>query len=255
MEESRINTSKRIFIGFSSEDRYEVVESILYHLANYGMALWYDRHKMRLGDICEDNFLDGIEKTEYAVLIFTKKTNQSKFFANEMQYIKKQYDNKKIAIFPLLYKIDPNELHEDFQWVTRLIYKTLDEKSGGLLVCNHIMSRILTDELQKCKYQTLHDLQENIAFSKKDIFIEKMLQSYLDIDRNNHNARVAVLFSVFTYLFTKYDTVEMLPQHYWRGFNRIFSYTKLHLEIDQREILILEMELMILINKLDFGCN
>jgi hypothetical protein len=252
MEESRINTSKRIFIGFSSEDRYEVVESILYHLANYGMALWYDRHKMRIGDMCLDNFSDGIGKTEYAVLIFSKNTNNSQCFAKEMEYLKKQYEDKKVAIFPLLYKIKPNEIHENFQWVTNLIYKKLDEKSGSLLVCNHIMSRILTDELQKCKYHTIHELQKVVVSSRKDVFVEKMLQSYLDIDRNNHNARTTFLFCLFTYLFTKYDAVEMLPQHYWRGFNRVFSYTKLHIEIEQREILILELELMVLINKLWF---
>jgi hypothetical protein len=170
-----------------------------------------------------------------------------------MDYLKAQYEKNKIAIFPLLYKIKPNELHEKYQWITELIYKELDEKSGTLLICNHIMSRILTDELQKCKYQTINDLSKAIFTSKNDFFIERMLQSYLDIDRDNHNARIAVLFSIFTYVDTKYNSIEILPQHYWRGFNRVFSYTKLHLDIDQREILILELEIMILINNLFNG--
>jgi len=250
MEESRIATIKRIFIGFSSVDRYEVIESILYHLANYGMALWYDRHKMRLGDHYCENFTDGILNTEYAVIVMSSNVADATFFAEEMNYLKKQFESGKITIFPLLYKIKPYDIPEQYQWITKLIYKEFDDKSGTLLICNHIMSRILTDELKKCSYQTLYDLQHIISLRKDDPFIEKVLQAYLDIDRNNHNARVAVLFCIYTHITIRYGILDILPQHYWRGFDRIFSYTKLHLSIDLREILILELATMILINKL-----
>ena len=39
-----MNLNKRIFIGFAAEDRYDIVEPIVYHLKNYGIELWYDRH-------------------------------------------------------------------------------------------------------------------------------------------------------------------------------------------------------------------
>lgn len=50
MDESRLETRNRIFICLSSKDRQLIVESIMYHIANYGFAIWYDRHKMLLGD-------------------------------------------------------------------------------------------------------------------------------------------------------------------------------------------------------------
>ena len=39
-----------LFFCFSSKDRHSIVESILFHLTNYGLPVWYDRHKMLLGD-------------------------------------------------------------------------------------------------------------------------------------------------------------------------------------------------------------
>jgi hypothetical protein len=250
MEESRIKTQERIFVGFSSVERHEVVESILYHLANYGMAIWYDRHKMRLGDFYSENFTDGILNSKYAVIILSSNIINAKCFAEEMEYIKKQFEEGEITIFPLLYKIKPHEIPEQYEWITRLVYKELDEKSGTLLTCNHIMSRILTDELKECTHQTLYELQRNISLNKNDIFIENILQSYLQTGHENHNARIAILFCLYKYISVQYGIIEMLPQHYWRAFDRLFSYTKLHLSIDLREILILELAIMIQINKL-----
>ena len=250
MEETRIKTKERIFVGFSSSDRYEIVESILYHLANYGMAIWYDRHKMRLGDFYSDNFTDGILNTKYAVIVLSSNIAEAKCFAEELQCIKTQFEKGEMAIFPLLYKIKASEIPDQYQWITKLIYKEFDDKSGTLLICNHIMSRILSDELKKCTHQTLYELQFNLSLNKNDIFLEKILQSYLEIDRGNHNARIAILFCLYTHITTKYGILDVLPQHYWRGFERLFFYTKLHLNIDLREILILELAIMLLVNKL-----
>ena len=51
-----------IFIGYSSKDRYSVVEPILFHLKHLGLHVWYDFHDMFLGDDrYQENFVNGIE--------------------------------------------------------------------------------------------------------------------------------------------------------------------------------------------------
>lgn len=250
MEESRINTIERIFIGFSSIDRYEVVESILYHLANYGIATWYDRHKMRLGDLYCENFTDGILKSKYAVIIISPNTRKAQCFAKEMEYVKEQFEKQKLVVFPLFYKIRHDDIPMQYSWLKKLIYKEFNDKSGTLLICNHIMSRILTDEVKKCKYQTLYDLSYILSLNKNDQFLETTLKVYLEIGRDNFNARTAILFCLYKYITIKYGIIDMIPQYYWKCYERFFSYTKLNLAIDQREILILELSTILLINKL-----
>ena len=48
----------QIFLGFAAKDRYTVAESLLYHLENYGVPVWYDRHDLIIGDNRQkENFL------------------------------------------------------------------------------------------------------------------------------------------------------------------------------------------------------
>ncbi len=249
MDESRLETRKKIFICLSSKDRQTIVESIIYHLANFGFALWYDRHKMLLGDKRNyKNFVEGIIQTKYAIVVMSKYAVESVCVAEEMEYLSEQYNLGKITIFPIFYNISPTKLPIKYKWLTKLVYKELKDESGTLLTCNHIITKILSDELKNYKYQTLHDLLNALENSNhKDRFIKNMLRAYLEISGKNHNARISILYSICTYLSVN-TTKEMFPQHYWKGFNRVFSYTKLNLDIDLRETLILEIQTMILIN-------
>lgn len=251
MDESRIETPKRIFICLSSKDRQRVVESIMYHMANFGFALWYDRHKMMLGDKRNyKNFIEGIVQTEYAIVVMSKNSIKSTCVAEEMEYLEEQYNKGLITIFPILYNISPTELPEKYRWLTELVYKELDEKSGTLLTCNHIITKILSDELKKCRCQTLNELLHYLEMNNQDKFITNILRSYLEISGQNHNARISILYSICIYISSAIKNIDIFPQYYWKGFERIFSYTKLNLDTDLRETLILETQTMILLNKL-----
>lgn len=85
----------QIFLGFAAKDRYTVAESLLYHLENYGVPVWYDRHDLIIGDNRQkENFEKGIieynvplVKTQMKKIIVTAKTlyshpkNVSKIYA------------------------------------------------------------------------------------------------------------------------------------------------------------------------------
>jgi hypothetical protein len=251
MDESRLETEKRIFICLSSKDRQSIVESILYHMTNFGFAIWYDRHKMLLGDKrSQKNFIDGIVNTKYAIVVMSRNAIDSICVLEEMEYLKRQYNMNMITIFPIFYKILPKELPEKYRWLTKLVYKELNEKSGTLLTCNHIITKILSDELKHCKYQTLHELLFFLQSYYPYEYITIMFKSYLDISGENHNSRISILYSICTYLSVNRKNINVFPQYYWKGYERIFGYTKLNLHTDLRETLILEIQTMILVNKL-----
>ena len=61
-----------IFIGYSSKDRYTIVESMVFHLKNYGFNVWYDFHDMYLSDArFETNFEHGIKDSKYVIFILS----------------------------------------------------------------------------------------------------------------------------------------------------------------------------------------
>ena len=53
--------NETVFLCFSSKDRYEIVESIYYHLKNFGVSVWYDRAEILMGDNRnQKNFTEGV---------------------------------------------------------------------------------------------------------------------------------------------------------------------------------------------------
>lgn len=64
------HSSRKIFICFSAKDRYDIVQPVVYHLENYGIDVWYDRHEMVMGDDrLKKNIEEGAGKCEYALII------------------------------------------------------------------------------------------------------------------------------------------------------------------------------------------
>lgn len=76
LSEDVYNDSLSIFTDifrFCCKDRYTVAESLLYHLENYGVPVWYDRHDLIIGDNRQkENFEKGIIESKYAIIIFQK---------------------------------------------------------------------------------------------------------------------------------------------------------------------------------------
>ena len=91
-----------IFFCFSSKDRHTIVESIFYHVTNYAIPVWYDRHKMLMGnDRDYKNFIEGIEKNRYAVVIISHNALESTCAREEIQLIYKKFIEKEMYVFPI----------------------------------------------------------------------------------------------------------------------------------------------------------
>ena len=52
--------AKSLFICFAAEDRYRIVEPVVFHLKNYGINMWYDRYSLIMGDDrIQKNLIEG----------------------------------------------------------------------------------------------------------------------------------------------------------------------------------------------------
>lgn len=111
--------SMKVFLCFSSGDRYTIVNSILYNLKQFGVPTWYDYHELTLGDdriIC--NFANGLNICDYAVVILSPNMFDCKCGNDELDEIRKRYINNTIHIFPLFYNIKASELPTRYSWLT-----------------------------------------------------------------------------------------------------------------------------------------
>ena len=105
----------QIFLGFAAKDRYTVAESLLYHLENYGVPVWYDRHDLIIGDNRQkENFEKGIIESKYAIIIFSENTEDCFCLNEEIDVIYNMHKKEQIRVFPILFNITFEDLPQKY---------------------------------------------------------------------------------------------------------------------------------------------
>lgn len=231
-----------IFLCFSSKDRYTIAESILYHLKNYGLDMWYDYHTLILGDSkFDENLKNGVQKCKYAILIISPNFYNCECGNMELEVIKLLYDHNQMHVFPILYNVTADELPEKYTWIKDIIYNELTPDTPSLPTCNQIVCKILKEEINTHNYIDLKNVNHT------DLFIKKILNTYYNMDEKNLNSRITLLYCLYIYL--KNDDLNPLELSCSKILEQLFKYTKLNLEISFKEMIIAELSLTILINE------
>ncbi len=248
-----IITNYMVFFCFSSKDRQVIVESLLYHLDNYCIPVWYDRRTMLMSDQRNyKNFVEGVGSCRYAVVILSPNSIASKCANEEIELIKEKYEKGDMTVFPIFFNLSAEDIPEKYLWMTKLVYKELTPSIDSVAAAIHIVCKVLLDELDKYPIKTLNEYittYEKIPLHTYPVII---IQSYLKTYKGNYNARISLLYSICKYIISLYD-ISNIPLYYYQGIDHLFSQTKLSLPIEKRELLIMERSFLLLINAVMFG--
>lgn len=243
-----VDNDHRLFIAFAAEDRYTIAEPLVYHLKNYGVNTWYDRHSLLMGDSRRHkNLEEGARASSYACIIISKYTEASVCAVEEIEIIRQRYFANDVIVFPVLFEISPEDISNVFHWVKEIIYKEANRKSGTREICNHIACKISENILAHYPVNSISKLMSSLPAHMK--LICAILCSYNRIDHANINSRVSLLYAAFliiNHAISFPDNFEVLFAQ--QVFNRLFSETQLNIAIDYREIWLLENALCILAN-------
>lgn len=233
-----------IFLCFSSKDRYEIVESIYYHIKNIGIPVWYDRNEILMGDDRDyKNFVEGVDSCKYAIIILSPNSIESVCANEEIDLIYNRYKTGKIYVFPVFYNITADNIPQKYLWMKKLVYKELNISIDSRGLCNHVICKYLLDQVKLLKYQSINELK-NLSIP----FISLIIESYSEINGNNYNARIALLYSAVLYIKNQYR----IPEYCIKGMQYLFNETKLNLPIDLRETIIFERLFIISVNYILF---
>ena len=242
-----------IFFCFSSKDRLQIVEAMLFHITNYELPVWYDRHKMLMGDDRDyKNFDEGINQCEYAIIIVSPNAIASTCAREEIELIRKRYEADEMTVFPVFYNLKASELPAQLQWMTKLVYKELDASTDSRSACNHIICRVLLDELEKYRIKSINDFLTFCGTNSALGYPARLLKAYCKVSDDNRDAQITLLYAVCLYIRTRYDLNDV-PAFYYAGIDRLFDETRLHLPVDLREALIFERLTLLLTNAVLFG--
>ena len=242
-----------IFFCFTSKDRLQIVEAMLFHITNYELPVWYDRHKMLMGDDRDyKNFDEGINQCEYAIIIVSPNAIASTCAREEIELIRKRYEADEMTVFPVFYNLKASELPAQLQWMTKLVYKELDASTDSRSACNHIICRVLLDELEKYRIKSINDFLTFCGTNSALGYPARLLKAYCKVSDDNRDAQITLLYAVCLYIRTQYNLNDV-PAFYYAGIDRLFDETRLHLPVDLRETLIFERLTLLLTNAVLFG--
>lgn len=241
------NFFKKLFICFSSKDRYDIVQPIVYHLKNYGIKVWYDRYEMVMGDDrFKKNIEEGAGQCGYALIVLSQNTIDSVCATEEIKTLELRYYKREVVIFPVLYELKPCDIPPRFGWINNLIFKEVNRTTGTLEVCNHIACKITQDMLDDCRYRTIKEIVNSSLNLPKSI--KSLLDKYTKIDNANLNSRVALLYATYIVIVESNNhTIDLLCEVPTKAFERLFTETLLNLAVDYRELWLLENSICILI--------
>jgi hypothetical protein len=242
-----------IFFCFSSKDRLTIVEAVLFHITKYELPVWYDRQQMLLGDDRNyKNFKEGVDKASYFIIVLSPNSIASICANEEIDLIKNSYDKNHTVVFPLFYNIIADNIPKKYSWMKQLVYKEINNDVDVYSACNHIICKVLQDQLLKCKFQSFKQFCDEYKNIPSLQYVTEMLNNYAAIDDGNYNAKIAILYSLYIFIKNTYN-ITSIPTHYYAGMDRLFDDVKLNLETDLREIIILERSLLLLLNSVLFG--
>lgn len=238
-----------IFLCFSSGDRYSIVKSCLYHLRNYGYETWYDYHELILGDKKrEKNFEKAIETCDYFIIIYSKNFFNSPCAINEESLIFAETSKRNIAIFPLLYNIKYNELPSNSQnKIENLIYNEITDSTGCIAPVNQIIVRILLNQMGYDELAITPSITRSLIKKLDDVFLKSILSEYLNISKENFNARISFLYCIYKYIESN-AILDNIPPHYSQTISYLSHYTKLNIPYNHKEIIIAELIIIGMIN-------
>ncbi|WP_310602317.1 toll/interleukin-1 receptor domain-containing protein [Anaerosporobacter sp.] len=250
------NFSKKLFVCFSAKDRYDIVQPVVYHLKNYGVDIWYDRHEMVMGDNrIKKNIEEGAGRCGYALIILSRNTVDSLCAREEIKILESRYNKREVVIFPVLYELKPCEIPSEFSWISSLIFKETYRSTGTLEICNHIACKITHDILDNCRYRTILEIVDDNSQLLPNP-VNSLLDKYTKVDNANLNSRVALLYATYlTIIESKSLTIDPLCEVPSKAFERLFSETLLNLTIDYRELWLLENSICILIEHYITSCT
>ena len=231
-----------IFLCFSSGDRYSIVKSCLYHLKNYGYETWYDYHELILGDKKrEKNFIKAIQTCDYFIIIYSNNLLNSPCAINEESLIFAETSKRDITIFPLLYNLKFVELPYEIQnRIENLIYNEITDATGCIDAVNQIIVKSLLDEMGYNEFDLTPSINYSLTQKTNDAFLNSILLEYLNIAKENFNARISFLYCIYKYIETN-NVLKYIPIHYSRTITYLSHYTKLNIPYNHKELIIAEL--------------
>ena len=104
-----------VFISHASADKLAYVESLYYALKRLGINIFYDKEELAWGDNWKQIILDGVAKSEFAVVVISRAFFDREWTERELnEFLQMQNENGQKIILPLLFELSFDDLKSHY---------------------------------------------------------------------------------------------------------------------------------------------
>lgn len=120
MEVVKNNESKKydVFISHANKDKLDIIEGLYDSLSQLGINIFYDKKSLEWGDKWKDRILEGVEKSEFAIIVISENFFGREWTEKELnEFFNRQNKNGQKIILPVVHKISMSQLQEKYPWI------------------------------------------------------------------------------------------------------------------------------------------
>lgn len=117
MEVVKNNESKKydVFISHANKDKLDIIEGLYDSLSQLGIDIFYDKKSLEWGDKWKDRILEGVEKSEFAIIVISENFFGREWTEKELnEFLNRQNRNGQKIILPVVHKISMSQLQEKY---------------------------------------------------------------------------------------------------------------------------------------------
>ena len=101
-----------VFISHASEDKADFVNPLVESLQNVGVSVWYDTLEMQWGKSLREQIDNGIKRSKFAIVVFSKHFFAKKWPQRELDGILAKETMSGNAPLPIWYNLTQEEVYE-----------------------------------------------------------------------------------------------------------------------------------------------
>lgn len=134
-----------VFISHANKDKLDYVEELYQTISKLGIKVFYDRETFEWGDNWKQKIYDGVETSEFAIIVISDNYFGREWTEKELQsFLNKQNTSGEKIILPLLHGISVSDLcshYPELGEIQAISDKDYDIKDVAILFARQLLKR------------------------------------------------------------------------------------------------------------------
>lgn len=124
-----------VFLSHANKDKIAYVDLLYVTLRKLGIKIFYDSEELSWGDNWKQVILDGVEESEFAIVVISKEFFGREWTERELnEFLQKQNENGQKIILPLLHEVSFGDLKKHYPELEYIHGISTDRKTDDVAI-------------------------------------------------------------------------------------------------------------------------